>query len=269
LKEERFDHIPKLGADQFANSGTLPDSVDLRSGMPPIYDQGQLGSCSANALCAVYSFHDPSVMGSRLFLYYNERKMENSIDDDSGACLSDGVEAMHTYGLCDEKNWPYSDEGDQFKQQPHEGCYQEAVTHEASAYHHVEQTEEAMKACLASGYPFVTGIKIFESFYSVGADGKYDMPDQSKDTCLGGHAIVIVGYKNDRGWIMRNSWGADWGEGGHCYLPFPYLLTDDLCHGDAWVISSVSKAPIQAPPTKIKPHRPHAHHSAHHFKHDT
>jgi C1A family cysteine protease len=67
-------------------------------------------ACSANALCAAYAYDNPSVLGSRLFLYFNERSMEGTIQDDSGACLSDGVEALHTYGLCPETMWPYSDD---------------------------------------------------------------------------------------------------------------------------------------------------------------
>ena len=123
LVEEWFDHIPKLNSSHFnVESNSTPSVVDLRPKMPPIFNQGQLGSCTANALCAIFAYDDPSLIGSRLFLYYNERKMENTVLSDAGACLSDGVEALHTYGICREETWPYSD-GDAFKHEPAEHCY--------------------------------------------------------------------------------------------------------------------------------------------------
>ena len=89
-----FKLLPKLE--------TLPSSVDLRSGFPPIYDQGQLGSCTAQALCAMYYFadkkyDDKAFLSSRLFVYYNERMIENSIPTDSGASLTDGIFVLKKY----------------------------------------------------------------------------------------------------------------------------------------------------------------------------
>ena len=76
----------------------------------PLTRSSYLHACSANALCAAFAYDNPSVLGSRLFLYYNERKMEGDVSDDAGACLSDGVEALHSQGLCPETMWPYSDD---------------------------------------------------------------------------------------------------------------------------------------------------------------
>ena len=123
LLEEWYDHIPKLNSSHFkVGTSSAPSVVDLRPKMPPIFNQGQLGSCTANALSAIFAFDDPSLIGSRLFLYYNERKMENTVLSDAGACLSDGVEALHTYGICKEETWPYADD-DTFKHEPAENCY--------------------------------------------------------------------------------------------------------------------------------------------------
>ena len=283
LKWERFPHIPKLQAWNFAKSSDLPSSVDLRARLPPVFHQGNLGSCTANALSAAFAFDDPSMIGSRLFLYYNERKMEDSVNDDAGACLSDGVEALHIYGICAETSWPYSDDGFKFKQTPPDQCYQgtyilvfsmhnklfvyniEAVSHEATSYHHVEPTEEALKAALASGFPLVSGIKVFHGFMST-YDGHVPLPNPS-ETPHGGHAILLVGYNDaTREWLVRNSWGADWGDQGHFYLPYEYMTDSslDLAH-DIWVISKVSSAPVSTPPMPIKPHRKHRHH--HHYHH--
>ena len=75
--------------------------------MPPVYDQGQLGSCTANALVGAFEYDAPAFMGSRLFLYYNERRLEQTIPDDNGARLSDGIACLEKYGLCPESEYPY------------------------------------------------------------------------------------------------------------------------------------------------------------------
>ena len=68
----------------------LPAKVDLTPHCPPVYDQGQLGSCTANAIAAAIEFDRmrqnlQDFTPSRLFIYYNERAMEGSVATDSGA----------------------------------------------------------------------------------------------------------------------------------------------------------------------------------------
>ena len=104
LANNMFQIIKKLPGAQ------LPDIVDLRTNpkMPPVYDQGDLGSCTAQALCSAYQFMDTNnFKGSRLFVYYNERKLENNIPDDTGSTLASGVKCLTKYGVCPEESWPY------------------------------------------------------------------------------------------------------------------------------------------------------------------
>jgi len=188
--------------------------------MPAVFDQGQLGSCSPNALVAAMAFDDPSMIGSRLFLYYNERTMEDSVATDSGAVLSDGVIALHSQGLCPEDMWPHSDDQERFKERPPQECYEAALSHEATTYNHVEPTEQAIKAALSSGYPVVVGINLFvESFDvpDVAQTGVVPLPT-ADEAQLGSHAELCVGYTEDS-WIMRNSWGEQLGDQGYFYLP--------------------------------------------------
>ena len=63
----------------------LPSSIDLRNKCPPVYDQGQLGSCTANALVGAYQFDNLLFFGSRLFLYYNERVLDHDVNEDAGS----------------------------------------------------------------------------------------------------------------------------------------------------------------------------------------
>ena len=223
---------------------SIPTNVDLRTipSMPPIYDQGDLGSCTANALCAAYGFDSDGFLGSRLFLYYNERLLENSIPEDAGASLADGIKCLETYGLCPETEWPYMPS--QFAIKPLDSCYTNALTHMATKVYNVKTTIQDMKTTLASGTPFVIGIQVYSSFESqeVASTGQVPMPKKN-DTLLGGHAVLVVGYNDTtQKWIVRNSWGTSWGDAGHFYLPYQYLISRSLA-SDAWCIVTVSLTP--------------------------
>ena len=105
MNHERLDHILKLMPTDFKIQD-VPASVDLSPTMPPVYEQGQLESCTANALCALYSFFYGGFEGSRLYMYYNERAIEGTSSMDSGATPSIAVQSLYVYGLCNEKEWP-------------------------------------------------------------------------------------------------------------------------------------------------------------------
>lgn len=226
---EKFSVINKL----------LPQKVDLRNKLPPIYDQGSLGSCTANALCCLIQYLRPELQGSRLFLYYNERKLENDIPDDSGATLESGIKCLLKYGICPESSWPYIIS--KFAVKPPDACYIEALDRQALKVKSINENLQTMKATLSNGNPFVVGILIYESFeYSiVSRKGIVPMPKINKEQILGGHAVVCVGYNNiTRQWIMRNSWGNSWGNNGYFYLPYNYLLNPNLA-SDMWTITKM------------------------------
>lgn len=214
-------------------------TVDLRSHFPQPYDQGELGSCTANALCGVISAVDEDrMMGSRLFLYYNERKLENNICEDAGAYLSDGIASLETFGICPETMWPY--DISKFTEEPPQTCYVTALDHQALQTKQLHNDIYEMKNALVQGQPFVVGIAIFDSFESddVSRTGVVPMPNTVQEEMLGGHAVACVGYddtKHGGVWIMRNSWGDVWGDKGYFYLPYAYL-TDSSLSSDLWTI---------------------------------
>ncbi len=224
-----------------ARAATLPASVDLRPGCPPVYDQGDLGSCTANALCACYEFEDlkDDEIGfapSRLFVYYNERKLERSIKEDSGAALSDGIATLQKYGVCPESLWPY--DVSKFAKKPSSTCYKTALRSRALDVSNIAQDAVSMKNSLFATNPFVVGISVYESFESDTA--AKTMPNVKTEKLLGGHAVLCVGYDDVANhWIMRNSWGASWGDNGYFYLPYDYLLSTSLT-SDLWNIRRVS-----------------------------
>src|SRR2546421_10670334 len=134
----------------------LPSSVDLRASCPPVYDQGQLGSCTGNAIGGVIEFDQIKekltdvFAPSRLFIYYNERAMEGTINSDSGAQIRDGLKSWATQGACREEKWPYDIA--KFAAKPPAAAYTEAKKHTAVAYQRVARDLSQMKGCLASGY---------------------------------------------------------------------------------------------------------------------
>lgn len=222
---------------------TLPHAVDLRPGMPAVYDQGDLGSCTGNAIAAAFQFdqmkeHITSWTPSRLFIYYNERLIEGDVSEDAGAQIRDGIKAIAGYGVCEETLWPYN--VSQFAVKPSAAAYAEARLNTAVTYARVEQNLNDMKHTLASGYPIVIGITVFESFESdeVAATGIVPMPTANEQD-LGGHAVLVVGYSDERHqWIVRNSWGESWGDKGYFYMPYEYLTNDQLAQ-DFWVVTQV------------------------------
>ncbi len=221
----------------------LPQTVDLRLECPLVYDQGQLGSCTANAIAGAVQF-DRLKQGladwvpSRLFLYYNERLIEGTVGSDSGAEIRDGIKSVAAQGDCPELLWPY-DLG-RFAVQPPLWLYANALRYRAVRYQSLAGNLADTQSCLASGYPFIFGFTVYESFESpeVARTGRVPMPADG-ESVVGGHAVLAVGYdQNSRIFIVRNSWGAQWGDGGYFYLPYDYLTNGNLA-SDFWTIQVV------------------------------
>lgn len=241
------DHRDFLFAAPIINLAALPANVDLRPGCPKeVYDQGQLGSCTANAIAAALEFDqtkqkEQPFTPSRLFIYYNERAMEGTIGTDSGAQIRDGIKSVGNIGACPETDWAY--DITKFTVKPPAPAYQDAPLAKAVQYQRVPQVLRQLKGCLASGYPFVFGFTVYESFESdeVAKTGEVPMP-AANEKSLGGHAVLGVGYddKTQR-FTVRNSWGAGWGLGGYFTMPYAYL-TDSNLADDLWTVRLVAKA---------------------------
>jgi C1A family cysteine protease len=230
----------------------LPPSVDLRASFPPVYDQGDLGSCTANAIAAALDYVRgkqgmPFITPSRLFIYFNERAIENTVAYDAGADLRDGIKSVAQQGDCAEARWPY--DITQFTTKPDDACYQEALKYEAVAYHAVTQDLVSLKGALADSLPIAFGFTVYDSFTSdaVAANGVVPMPG-ADEQIQGGHAVVMAGYDDAKNAVLvRNSWADTWGEAGYFWLPYSYITNPDLA-SDFWVISTVIQdAPIPPP----------------------
>ncbi|HVS94362.1 MAG TPA: C1 family peptidase [Mucilaginibacter sp.] len=242
------DHRDFKFSMKHAMLDSLPAKVDLRDTyqLPPIYDQGPLGSCTADAIAGAFEFELlkqqlTDFTPSRLFIYYNERVMENSVNTDSGASLRDGIKTVASQGVCDERLWPYIIS--EFNHKPYDSCYQAALQNIVSEYYNIDQDLDQMKNCLAHGYPFVFGFSVYESFEdpSVGQTGIVSIPGPD-ESIVGGHAVMAVGYDDTQGtFTLRNSWGTNWGMGGYFTMPYEYLTRSDLS-GDFWNIKVVTES---------------------------
>jgi C1A family cysteine protease len=239
------DQRDRLFAAPVATLQTLPANVDLRPGCPPVYDQGDLGSRTANAIAGGLEFL-PKKEGlsqvftpSRLFIYYNERAVEGTVDSDSGASLRDGIKSVAAQGAPPESDWPYDPA--LFAQQPPESAYQAALYSKALLSYSVPQQINRLRGCLASGYPFAFGFTVYESFEGpeVRQTGVVSLPSFG-EAVVGGHAVLAVGYDDASArFLVRNSWGPDWGQGGYFTIPYAYLTEPGLA-SSFWTLRVVA-----------------------------
>jgi C1A family cysteine protease len=237
----------------------LPPSVDLRSQCSPVRDQGQLGSCTGFAIAVgmreflegatptpppapspgcspakllAWLFPPKLKLAltplSPLFLYYEERVLEGTVNQDAGAEPRDGFKVLNQTGCAREVDWPYNIS--RFADAPPSTVVQSAGDFKVSAYHRLTDLTDA-KTCLASGAGFVLGFYVYSSFENIGANGKMPMP-ASGEQVIGGHAVFAAGYADDTSWAgggyltIKNSWGSDWGDHGYFYMPYAYVTPD-------------------------------------------
>lgn len=216
----------------------LPPVVDLRPKCPAVRNQGDIGSCTAHSVTAMSRYvlgidGDDVFVPSPLFLYYVTRDLENTIAADCGATLRNTMKALNTFGVCDEGTWPYQTK--KFAVRPTDDSYRVGKLHQAVQYERILQRVRDMEAVLASGFPFVFGFTVYESFESLNDKAMLQLPSAG-ERALGGHAVCAVGY--DRAaqvFIIQNSWGLYWGDAGYFYMPYAYIQSAQLA-SDFWTL---------------------------------
>ena len=266
-KRDTHDHrdLKKVYMYDMVPSSLQHPNVDLRRYVHHVYDQGNLGSCTANAVCAAYGFdlkkqsQAPHTLAavlshrnysyfdsSRLFLYYNTRKIENKVLEDSGASIRDTIKSLKRDGVCEETFWPYRT--DKFAQAPPPNAYLSAKGNVASKYESLHQDIDQFRACLKENCPFVFGFEVFKSFscYANCHYGEMPMPTPN-DSAEGRHAVMAVGYDDKRKrFIVLNSWGENWGDKGYFYMPYDFIKDPALCFS-FWKITYVEESTVPTP----------------------
>jgi C1A family cysteine protease len=206
----------------------LPSKIDLRPLCSPVEDQETLNSCAANAVVGAMEYHRnlsklPPLELSRLYAYYNARKLAARQDLDEGTFIHHAMAAILAFGVCEERMWPYQTA--LVNQEPTRACYSNATRYEAIVFGRVDFGLAGLRS-LAAGLPIVFGAYFPEAFYHEAARTR-SMPLAPifKDDAGSGHAMLIVGYDlKAQVFIVRNSWGPDFADGGYCYIPFETMM---------------------------------------------
>lgn len=241
-KKDKSDHRDRILKFTAIDLDTLPKKVDLRDKCSPVENQTTLGSCTANSVVGALEYLE-NLTGntgslfenfSRLFVYYNTREIGGTLEEDSGGSLRDTIKALANFGTCNETVWTYDIE--KFRIRPCEECYSEGVTHKITEYSRLDSFPD-MLSCLAAGFPFVFGFSVYTGFEgpAMASTGVLNLPG-ADEIFMGGHAVCAVGYDMDAKTVLvRNSWGADWGQGGYFTIPFAYISNPALA-ADFWTI---------------------------------
>jgi len=222
----------------------LPRKVDLRGGFPPIEDQGQLGSCTANAAVGLLEYferraHGTHIDASRLFIYKTTRNLLGWTGD-TGAYIRTAMGALVLFGAPPERYWPYDaraeNQNSHFDIEPPAFCYAFGSSYQAIKYFRLDpnnglpaQTLQNVKTYLAAGFPSMFGFPVYAEFDDPLPGGLVAYP-APRSRVRGGHAIVAAGYDDslqigaDKGALLiRNSWGTGWGAAGYGWLSYRYV----------------------------------------------
>lgn len=261
--------------------------VDLRNLVDsPIINQGLLNSCSACALSVaaeLYFINEntffthkssanesfthkstthkaiESLNFSPMFIYYNERVLENKIDLNQPVFIRDGIKALNEHGVCVESLWPYPEmayptsiaavvktgslqdiqvevakvlkENETeihaaITEKPSIKAIKQASQHKIIRYCRlsIENDLTELKLSLSKGIPFVFGMMVPKSFFLITNNGVMAMPNKD-DIRLGGHAMLAVGFDDEKEmFIVRNSYGETFGDKGYCYIPYQFFM---------------------------------------------
>lgn len=240
---------PKLHKFTAPHGFALPAMMDLEPDCPSVYDQGTLGSCTSNASSALCQFVMKKVghkwfMPSRLALYYWTRAMESNVNEDTGASIQAAVSVCHKIGVPQDSMWWYNIA--KFAVKPNMKVVADANKYKTSmplSINHFSLND--MQACIVAGFPFTFGFAVYEGFDTgnwPSTTGMMPMPKVGEQM-LGGHAVLAIGYDNNKkAFKIRNSWGTNWGQKGHFWMPYNFIMSSDFAD-DFWTIKGFDTWP--------------------------
>ena len=249
---DRRDFIRRYGDDEIPSTEEHP-VVDLRGDIVQVFNQDLLDCCVASVLCSAYELlvqkqaHELNHIhydfkASRLFVYYNARGLNSTIDEDSGASMRQALMAIHHYGVCHEALWPFKIS--EYRELPRPACYTDAEGNKLTKYESLAQDRHQLRACLKEGFPFAFGFEVYNSLETeITENGKMPLP--SDEEIQGGaselHSVLCVGYDdNIECFTVLNSWGKSFGDGGYFYMPYKYILDPERSF-DFWKLSEVTE----------------------------
>lgn len=215
-------------------------AVDLRADFQQVYDQGQLGSCTAFSMVKGLREYLAKKDGdntqlSALEFYYKEREADGDVTGDNGSQMDTGMNVLKDHGVALDSDWPY--DVAKFAVEPPAAVQAKAGKYKVASITQLKTLSD-VKAALDAGKPVSFGTKVPGSFMKPVAGVIAD--PKAGEQILGGHAVLVVGYDDvKKAVIMRNSWSASWGLKGYAYLPYTYWSKGYVM--DAWTASTSSK----------------------------
>jgi len=234
--ERLIDERPLFaGAPGFFRADEKPKRVDLRRYCSPVEQQGRLGSCTAQAAVGIVEYLErrsrrKHLDASRLFVYKMARQLDG-LKGDTGAYIRSAMKALKIFGAPPERYWPYDIA--KFDEDPTTFVYLCGQSFRTIQYYRIDwrrsrhSVVNLMRTLLVKELPIIFGFVV----YNWGNDdGEFLMPEKG-DRPHGGHAIMAVGYDDERqvgkstgAFLIRNSWGTGWGDEGYGWLPYDYVL---------------------------------------------
>ncbi len=218
----------------------LPLASSLMLRTTTVRDQLSLGSSCVHALLDAYEMAVSAPFPlSRMFVYHNERHIQQSSGKTNGASICDTVKSIEWYGVCKENDWPYN--LDLFDVQPPDHIYDGASSTKDVVEFSTIIAQDVSRA-LQEGYPVVVGLQMYDCYASA-IDGNFPTPTSSS-TIVGGHAVLIFGYDNTSSrFTFKNSRGSSWGVDGRGTIPFSSLQNPRLVDS-MWIVRKVSESQI-------------------------
>lgn len=217
---------------ELEDAAAAPYDSDLRTDWWLVGDQDSTGSCVGWAAEAVLRYHfvkqgHPAKVSDRAFSVRQIWMASKETDpftshattfiERAGTSIKTALDVARKYGLVEEKMLKF--EGPRYGGSQ-QAFYMQAAHHRLIAYINLGRNAWIWVQWLKRYGPILTRLSVDKSWMNIGSDGKlltYQKP------YYGGHAVCMVGYRNGE-FIVRNSWGDDWGAEGFAFASVPYAL---------------------------------------------
>ena len=217
--------------ETYKAKGIKEKSVNLQKHFTKVKDQGQIGACTVFAISSIYEYilkrtSEEEADLSESFVYYNVRHIEGKELEDTGSSYYDVIASIGDRGICTEALHPYTRP---LSDKPSDEAYFDGRKRRITKALNVNITENDIKSAIQEGYPVAISLKIFDSFKAISGFVKRPTDEEIESADYGYHAMVVVGYSDDaKFFLVRNSWGENFGEKGYCYIPYSYISDPEL-----------------------------------------